>query len=113
MADNGVGEFLWYKDDDTPIPVCGANVYSLMDKGDPDPMMSKELFAEFCEWAEFYLRNIPVINEGVSFDWESFNQTGISLAKRLKSELGEAIAVRYVRPSDDPSKKKLEYKEIT
>ncbi|MEW8349348.1 MAG: hypothetical protein AB2687_13660 [Candidatus Thiodiazotropha taylori] len=112
MADNGVGEFLWLKDNDDPIPVCGSNVYSLMDKKDLNPIMSGELFSEFCKWAEDFKNNVPVLEEAVSFDWEAFNKRGIELAKTLKSEWGDEITVRYVRPSQDPDRKKLEYIEV-
>lgn len=112
MADNGVGEFLWYKEDDSPIPVCGANVYSLMDRNDTNPIMSEKLFSEFCEWADGYCKNIPVVGEAVEFDWEEFNNKGMALAKRLKYEWGDEIVVRYVRPPEDPVRKRLEYAEV-
>ena len=112
MAGNGVGEFLWYKEDDSPIPLCGANVYSLMEKSDPDPIMSIALFAEFCEWAEEYLRSVPGIDEAVDFDWVAFNEKGMALAKRLKSEWQDEIVVRYVRPAEDPSRIKMEFTEV-
>jgi hypothetical protein len=37
--------------------LCGDNVYSLMDKHDLDPIMSKTLLSDFCEWR----RNINAV----------------------------------------------------
>jgi len=37
-----------------------------------------------------------------SFDWAVFHQEGITLAKRLKGELGEVARVFYRKPSEDP-----------
>lgn len=112
MADNGVGEFLWYKDNDAPIPLCGANVYSLMDRSDPDPIMSSALFSDFCEWCEEYLRNTLLIEVPINFNWVAFNEQGMALAKRLKSEWGDEIVVRYVRPPEDPGRKRMEFTEF-
>jgi hypothetical protein len=111
-ADNGVGEFLWYKEDEAAIPVCEGNVYSLMDKGDPDPIMSGELFSDFCKWAELFQASFSIEGEPVGFDWVEFNDLGLGLAKRFKSEWGDQISVRYVRPSQDPGRKRLEFTEI-
>ncbi|HEC15722.1 MAG TPA: hypothetical protein ENI99_03985 [Sedimenticola sp.] len=98
MADNGVGEFLWFKEEDSPIPVCGSSVYSLMDRTDHDPIMSRELFLDFCRWAEDYIKNVPGSLEDGSFDMDAFNRRGMALARRLKAEWGDEFVVRYVRP---------------
>lgn len=42
------------------------------------------------------------------FDWGTFNERGIAIAKQLKIELGDDVDVRYVKPSEDPSSKRDE-----
>lgn len=113
MADNSLGEFLWCREDnEDPLPLCGSNMYSLMDRDDPDPIMSIELFRDFCFWAELYLVYVPTNDDVFDFDWDDFNKKGLELAQRLKAELGRDIKVRYVKPPDDPNRNRTEFTEI-
>lgn len=40
-----------------------------------------------------------------AFDWATFNESGIAIAKQLKLELGDDVDVHYVKPREDPSRK--------
>lgn len=112
MADCGVGEFLWRKEGEYLEPGVGANVYSLMDAGcqGVPSEMSQALFAEFCEWAKWYMSGLPEnYANPMNLDWDAFNREGLRLAKRLKVELGETAHVRYVRAWDDPDRDRDRY----
>lgn len=114
MADNGVGEFLWHKDDGDPSPPVGPNLYSLMDERDPETIMSTKLFHEFCDWARWYMSTEPCYYplEERDIDWDRFNREGMRLATCLKAELGSKATVVYVKAWDDPTEEKYGYIEI-
>jgi hypothetical protein len=44
-------------------------------------------------------------NAGPPFDWLSFNERGLALAKRLYAELGGRVDVFYEKPAEDPNHK--------
>lgn len=69
-----------------------------------DHPISDELQGKFARWQTHFEINVSVnLDVCYSFDWTVFHQEGITLAKRLKSELGEAARVFYRKPSEDPS----------
>ena len=110
MADCGVGEFLWTKDNNEKCLV-GANVYTLMDvryiyADDDNLIMSMELLNQFAQWAKVYMDGqADDIMDSRNIDWDKFNAEGLRLTKMLKCELGDSAKVQYVKAWDDPNSK--------
>jgi len=106
MADNGVGEFLWYKPDESRLPLIGSCHYNLMDRwlDEEKPLMSLDLFLEFSDWAKWYMGSYSDGVDGPSdINWDDFNAEGIKLAILLKMELGDGRKVVYSKACEDPS----------
>jgi hypothetical protein len=100
MADCGVGEFLWIHRCTDPKGYV-ANAASLMDQGTGHKAMSRELFDDFCTWANRYMEWEREKHQR-EMDWESFNAEGRRLAVRLKGEVGALVGVEYCRAYLDP-----------
>ena len=134
------GAFLWCKnEDDPPVPHIGSNVYCSLDRvlSTESLIMSRELFNDFFDWVDLYVESVPddlgwgkALNHyeltgekidlepgpaavELDFNWESFSETGIQLARRLKEELGTDYRVLYVKPSHDPSQTREGFLEIS
>ncbi len=121
MADNGLGEFLWHKEDESPSPKFGSIFYSLADEIKPNfeddiddlnLVMSLYLFRDFCRWVRWYLDSTDNIFEPPNINWEEFNEEGLRLALLLKIELGNSKQVVYAKTSDDPTNDKESFVEI-
>ena len=110
MADCGVGEFLWTKDENEECLV-GVNVYSLMDvncihEDDSDLIMSMALLNQFAQWVKDYMDGqADDIMDSRNIDWDKFNAEGLRLTKMLKCELGDSANMQYVKAWDDPNSK--------
>ena len=100
MADFGVGEFLWYHRSAYPEGYR-TNAGSLMDVGQGNKRMSRELFEEFCPWARWYMA-WDRERQSIDMDWDRFNAEGMRLAERLKAEAGSPVKVMYCRAQPDP-----------
>lgn len=46
------------------------------------------------------------------FDWPAFHRTGVELARRLKTEIGDQARVIYYKASEDPASIRTERTEI-
>lgn len=67
-----------------------------------DHSISKQLEHDFAEWSLEFEKNVDVYGNAPDFDWENYHKRGLALARKLKSELGSEIRVRYVKPCEDP-----------
>jgi hypothetical protein len=69
-----------------------------------DHAITDELHAAFAAWqAEFESAPFDLDQVANSIDWRRFHERGMELARRLKAELGNAAAVFYVKPLEDPN----------
>lgn len=50
----------------------------------------------------------PAIESDLSINWDAFNTQGLAIAKQLKVELGDDVAVRYVKAGEDPTRRRDE-----
>ena len=100
MADCGVGEFLWYRRSTYPEGYR-TMAGSLMQVGDGNERMSRDLFEEFCQWARWYMA-WDWERQSARMDWDRFNAEGVRLAERLKAEAGPLVKVMYCRAYPDP-----------
>jgi hypothetical protein len=56
------------------------------------------------EMVDAWIKSVLMATESdLSIDWDAFNAEGLTIAKQLKVELGDDVAVRYVKAVDDPS----------
>ena len=105
MADDGIGGFLWNKDDEDRALV-GGSYFDLMDRADNQDLISKQLFNEFVQWSKAYMKAQPRDRTQVTLlDWNAHNAEGKRLAANLKQELGsKALRVQYKKDGDDPTR---------
>ncbi|KEZ77606.1 hypothetical protein [Salinisphaera hydrothermalis] len=105
MADCGVGEFLWRKDNSERLGGVGGNQLSLMEENIGSEDMSDALFSDFCNWARRYMAALPDdVLEPMNLDWCDFNAAGVRLARRLQKEMApRGHLVRYSRAWNDPN----------
>ncbi|WP_422137661.1 ankyrin repeat domain-containing protein [Endozoicomonas sp. ALC020] len=101
-ADEGIGDFLWQKDDGDTSSLVGGALISIGEKGTFCREMSDELLSDCCNWIEGYM-NACMQDELKDFNWNHFNEAGLSLAQRLKNELGDRARVFYSKAFEDPT----------
>ena len=69
-----------------------------------DHTITDALHEAFAAWqTEFERAPFDLDQVANSIDWRSFHERGMELARRLKAELGNAAAVFYVKPLEDPN----------
>jgi hypothetical protein len=115
MPDYGFGPFLWINREPRTLGGVGGNCCSA-DSACGEHPLSRELLADLSRWVRQFERaptretdNAPFC---VDLDWESFHERGLVLAKRLKTEVGEAWRVVYEKPKEDPNCRVSERREI-
>ena len=95
MADFGCGPYGWRKS-------AGGSSWSnfaCIGSGLSDDIgTSRKLDADFAEWVISFERNY----DDAGFDWSSFHFQGITLATRLKVEVGDRFIIYYCTPHEDP-----------
>ncbi|MET4695025.1 ankyrin repeat domain-containing protein [Endozoicomonas lisbonensis] len=101
-ADEGIGEFLWHKDNGDISSLVGAGSGCVGDRGSFFPEMSDRLVNDCCKWMESYMKAC-MEDQLNDFDWTYFNDAGLSLAQRLKNELGSRAKVFYSKAFEDPT----------
>lgn len=69
-------------------------------KEDCDFPISQSLLNEFYNWHSSFE---GFLFEKPSFNWNEYHKKGISLAKKLKKEVGENVKVVYQKPFEDPN----------
>lgn len=84
---------------------------------DGDHPISDELHRDFREWQIRFEREVAPWRQGhplfdLSFDWTWFHARGLELCRRLKQELGDAVRIVYIKPSEDPDFKVDQRREI-
>ena len=98
MADFGMGPYAWLRGPDLSRPRVGGNIADSVSGFPEEYIISPALQADFATWVTEFEREC----ENRAFDWEHWNQTGISLARRLKKEVGNRFMVEYHYPFEDP-----------
>jgi hypothetical protein len=99
MADFGFGPYAWLRGPELSRPRVGGNIADSVSGFPEEYNISAALQADFAEWITEFEREW----ENPKFDWNRWNHTGISLAKRLKSEVGNRFMVEYHYPFEDPT----------
>jgi hypothetical protein len=102
MPDYGSGPYLWILRDSTPdCTKVGGNIASYEFWPDYDFLssVSKELQEDFDDW----VLQFELYAELKLFRWDTFHKRGLTLARRLKKQLGNKAIVRYVKPCEDPN----------
>jgi hypothetical protein len=98
MADFGGSLYAWEKDDSDETTVVGGLVADGGWGFWGGYVVSKELQREFAIWAGEFERE----SRTSGFRWDRFHEVGVSLARRLKGELGDSVRVVYATPWEDP-----------
>lgn len=110
MADNGIGEFLWYRRKTYPEGYR-ANAGSLMDHASVDGRISNGLWDQFRAWARWYMEGDSRGN-WAAFDWDRFNAEGRRLAECLREESGPGVRVMYCSAYMDSQRRDESCEEI-
>lgn len=113
MADFGSGPFLWINREGNDCGGIGGNCCDAIYRCGSHPM-SDALFDAFIGWiTEFETASWARASSGeLDLNWPDFHERGLSLAKRLKDEVGTAFRVIYVKPVEDPAHREDERREI-
>ena len=98
MADFGFGPYAWLRCPDLSRPRVGGNIADSVSGFPEEFNISVALQDDLATWVTEFEREW--VNR--TFDWEHWNQTGISLARRLKGEVGNRFKVEYHYPFEDP-----------
>jgi len=100
MPDYG-GAYGWINRDGSDT--LGPN-HAYYSAWDGDHAITDALHEAFAAWqTEFERAPFDLDQVANSIDWRSFHERGMELARRLKAELGNAAAVFYVKPLEDPN----------
>jgi hypothetical protein len=112
MVDYGGAPFLWLADRADTVGVgenlCNATFW------DASLPLSEGLWRQFADWAiefngtAFYSEAFDTSG----WDWIGFHARGLSLARLLKVEVGDAYRVIYFKPFEDPNHRIDERREI-
>lgn len=101
-ADEGIGEFLWHKNNGDTSSLVGGGSGCLGDRGTFCVEMSEELHNDCCNWVEGFITACTQ-DKLEEFNWIYFNEVGLGLAQRLKNELGNKARVFYSKAWEDPT----------
>lgn len=103
--------YLWILRDSTPDdPHAGGNIARYEFWPDEEfPSVSKKLQEDFDDWI-FQFEAYTKHPRQRWFRWDMFHKRGLTLACRLKKQLGDKAIVRYVKPVEDPNH---EQEEVT
>lgn len=89
MADFGMGPYAWERDGNIADSITGfPKEYGV----------SIKLEADFSEWITDFERN----SDKAGFNWKTFHERGIELARKLKAEIGERFDIEYCKCIEDP-----------
>ena len=103
FLDVGTDTWAWMKDAEDETMYVGSMVGCYKDWGG-EHEISKKLLDEAEKWLLTYERSgLYGEDNALAFDWESFHKKGFEIAVKLKQELGDNAAVRYVKPTEDPA----------
>ncbi len=97
MADFGMAAYAWFRELNKTHGI-GDNIADAVIALPDEFGVSKALQSELGEWAIIFENKCPE----PTFDWEGWNAKGLSLAKRLKQEVGDKYLVEYHYPMEDP-----------
>lgn len=113
MPDYGMGPFLWINRGGEDAGV-GGNCCDATGPCDSHPL-SAALHADFSKWVTEF-ENAPCVNPVFSacvrMNWAAFHKRGLGLARRLKAEVGEGFRVVYVKPMEDPNRRRCQRREV-
>ncbi len=99
MADFGFTPYAWLRKAEDSPPYVGSHIAS-GDIGFPKEFgVPEDIEEKFAEWADDFVRNY----DKESFNWSKWNEHGIDLARKLKTEVGERYHVEYHVPMEDPA----------
>lgn len=111
MPDFGFAPYAWIKRPGSALAGVGGNCadsYAWCG----DHCISQELQQSFSEWALEFERAPFTENHCLDLDWADYHRRGLDLARRLKVDLGESVAVIYLKPTEDPGKEVDERREV-
>lgn len=109
MPDYG-GAYGWVNRDGTDA--LGPNHADTSGWGGDHPI-SEELQEAFAAWQTEFEGARNEWDAGIALlDWPRFHERGMALARRLKTELGDAARIYYEKPCEDPNQRLAERVEI-
>jgi hypothetical protein len=74
--------------------------------------ISRELHEEFAHWQDLF-EAAPMLDDGtIELGWDNFHATGIDLARKLKTEIGDRARIIYEKPFEDPDREQDERREV-
>lgn len=112
MPDYGMASYAWVKNSGDMTSGVGGAVADATGWYGAHPL-SKDLAADLSEWAIEFERNAECeVEAKMSFDWHKFHERGLTLARRVKAELGSDVRIIYEKPSEDPGCAVDERREI-
>ncbi len=98
MADFGMGPYAWLRGPESTQSRVGPCIADAVTGFPKEYGVSENLQRNFAEWVVDFGRNYRDAN----FDWERWNNIGITLARKLKQEIGDQFPVEYHYPHEDP-----------
>ena len=105
-----MGPYAWQKPISDQSPYVGICIATSTDGLETEEgiKISTALEAAFDEWTGMFEQ----FAERPGFDWMLFHEQGMSLSRRLNTELGQDYRVMYHKPYEDPGREANEYLEI-
>ena len=104
MPDYGMAPYAWLREEKKGRGV-GGTIADASGGFSEEYGVSKELEKDFAEWANYFENNVDCCSDNYDFDWETFHQKGMELAKRLNDEIGHRFNIVYEKPMEDPNRK--------
>lgn len=111
MPDFGFAPYAWIKRPGSTPAGVGGNCADCHEWSGDHPI-SHELQQAFSAWVLEFERAPFTDDRRLVLDWESFHRRGLDLSRQLKAELGDAVAVIYEKPHEDPARDVDERREI-
>jgi hypothetical protein len=111
MPDFG-GTYGWESSDDRPASAGVGGSHADVCAWSGVIGISQSLHDQFAAWqTEFECAGMHS-RDFADFDWEDYHHRGISLAHRLKEELGDQAVIIYEKAHEDPCHHDAERREI-
>ena len=105
------GDWAWVKDVDDETMYVGQSVTWRYDWRGAH-YVSKDLLDSVKFWSGSFAP-VAANDENIArFDWQTFNESGLVIAQKLKAELGNKAEIRFVNACEDPAFNREEGFEI-
>ena len=93
-----MGPYAWLRGPELAPPRVGLNIADSVSGFEEEFGVSQELQSQFADWVTEFEAGY----DDAKFDWEKWNQAGMTLARKLKQEVGDKFLVEYHYPFEDP-----------